>query len=689
MKRHFIPIIIIIILLSTINIVTSLEIQNILYKTNNNTIYVDDSNINGPWDGSLEYPYKTINDGIYNSTDGDTIYVFKGMYNESIVIDKWITLEGEKKNETIIDGMYHEFVILFKENNINLKNFTIKNSGGYKDNAGIKVNSNKNIISDCSIYRTKTGLYINEFDHNEVTNCTIHTNGEGIFLKSSDFNVIADCYFTHNAIGINIQISERNLISNCFLHTNGLGIYINSSSNNEFIHCAISDNNDNQGGIFFTGCTNLDFINCNILHNGIGLKISNSRGINIKNCNIIWNTHCGIRANDSQNIVVKNCEIANNFRYAIKSVDGNCKIIYNNIYENYVYGIKPQSSFCDARYNWWGFISGPAYTSFGLADRIARFGGKIRYFPWLLKYQPNAGTDWEIDDLFSTIELPDDIHKTIEIPGLDTDNDGAPDSWEIKWGYNPNVWDDHINLDPDEDALNNLEECYTDDFGSSPFHKDIFLEFDWTNTSEEGENNKPPSDQIELMRSAFEKNDITLHIDDGNLGGGEEIPSKPYFTYDEIRDIYWNYFLHNNLDNQRKGIFHYGFICDRGPAGGFSIVGWDHLDYFGISGSLLKEGFPRYDRGRLITTASMHETGHTLGLFVDDFGGIDNLESGYPFDINFWRFRNYKSCMSYRYTWDIMDYSDGTHGKVDFDDWDNLDLSFFKNSHFEWPKEPV
>ena len=208
MKRHLISIIIIMLLLSSINNVTSLKVKNISNVSENNTIYVDDSNINGPWDGSLKHPYKTINDGIYNSTNGDKIYVFNGTYNESIVIDKWINLEGENKNETIIDGMYHEFVILLIEDNINFKQFTIKNSGGYKDNTGIKVNSNKNIISDCSIYRTRTGIYINNSNHNEVTNCSFHTNGEGIFLKSSDFNDIENCKFCHNAIGIHIQTSD-------------------------------------------------------------------------------------------------------------------------------------------------------------------------------------------------------------------------------------------------------------------------------------------------------------------------------------------------------------------------------------------------------------------------------------------------------------------------------------------------
>jgi hypothetical protein len=190
-----------------------------------------------------------------------------------------------------------------------------------------------------------------------------------------------------------------------------------------------------------------------------------------------------------------------------------------------------------------------------------------------------------------------------------------------------------------------------------------------------------------LVRESFENKNITIHIDEGSLGGGGEIPAPSVMEYEDIEDAYWDYFLNNDLDNPRKGIFHYGLIFDSGPGAGFSIVGWDQLDSFVICGQLLQEGFPRISRGKLIVASSMHELGHTLGLFVDDFGGIDNMASAIPTYIDYYLYRNYKSIMSYRYTYIYMDYSDGSHGRVDFDDWGNLDFTFFRNSHFEWPKD--
>jgi pectin methylesterase-like acyl-CoA thioesterase len=111
------------------------------YNTND-TIYVDDDNTEGPWDGTQEHPYQYIQDGIDVASDGDTIFVYDGTYHEMIVIDKSITLQGEDKTSTSIDGcegeLLKEDVVCIKANRVNMSGFTIKNSAqGYSYEAGI------------------------------------------------------------------------------------------------------------------------------------------------------------------------------------------------------------------------------------------------------------------------------------------------------------------------------------------------------------------------------------------------------------------------------------------------------------------------------------------------------------------------------------------------------------------------
>jgi hypothetical protein len=243
-----------------------------------------------------------------------------------------------------------------------------------------------------------------------------------------------------------------------------------------------------------------------------------------------------------------------------------------------------------------------------------------------------------------------------------------------------------VHLDPDGDAITNIYECYAYDLGADPFRKDVFLEFDWMPGLEPGITNQPPQDILSEIIQRFEEHNISLHIDVGGQNGdGGEIPLVDEFTFDALRDLYWEYFLNNDLRNPRKNIYHYGLICNTGPGNGFAFVGWGHLNAFCISANVLQENNARGERGHLISSGSMHEMGHNLGLFVDDCGGNDNTAATRPWYKEFYEYWNYKSIMNYRYTYAILDYSDGQNGRNDYDDWGNLQFDFFLNTAFDLP----
>jgi parallel beta-helix repeat protein len=684
-KKSVTLLITILFLLTNLSMITTAS--NSIQTTNKDTIYVDDDNTDGPWYGTLEYPYQHIGDAIENAAEGDTIYVFNGTYYENLLVDKTLLITGENKNTTIIDGMYNEFVIKIIKDAVTIKNFTIRNSGGYKNNAGVKIDAKDNLIIQCIFYRTKTGIYQNTTGNNEINDCTFYTNGEGIYLRSSFESIIKDCRFAHNSIGIHIEHSNQIKITNCYAHTNGIGLFFKNSSYVEISQCAVYNNNDNQGGIFLNFCSNFNILNCNIYHNGFGIKTSHCANINFSYSDFFWNTHSSMQLEQSVNdIVIDHCEFSDNFRFALLFRGSNIIISDSNIHDS-LFGIQSEYSQVTAKHNYWGSPFGPALFDRETKDRIFFKFGYIKFFPWHIRKVADAGTNWEIDyDLFPG-EVNTSRYVEIELSGTDSDGDGVPNWWEDKWGYDSYSWDDHKHLDPDEDGLNNIEECYADVWDSNPFHKDVFLEFDWVKPQNPNASNKPSYSSICKIKSAFKRHNITLHVDAGKLGGGEEIPPTSNFSYADLRDLYWDYFLHNDLNNPRKGIFHYCLVCDYGAGPGFSFIGWDHLDSFEISAQMLHESFPRYSRDHVIISGAFHEFGHTFGLFVDDHGGNDNRVATKIFTLQWWKYLNYKSIMNYWYTYRILDYSDGSHGKGDFDDWGNLDFSFFKNTHFEWPKE--
>jgi hypothetical protein len=278
--------------------------------------------------------------------------------------------------------------------------------------------------------------------------------------------------------------------------------------------------------------------------------------------------------------------------------------------------------------------------------------------------------------------------------GRDDDGDGVPIEWEFRWGtfidydyheqtwrfewiYDPFVWEDHSNLDPDNDGLNNVEEYLTSQWGSDPFRRDIFVELDQMEAGPNGEQASVfPELGKELLRDAFDKYNIYLHLDDGSMGGGESIPFDNETPREELVTLYQNYFIHGDSNNWRKGVFHYGLLVYDATYAGY-VFGVDD-NYWGayqISSNRVDKR--SHGAGKAIGYASvyMHELGHTLDIRIP--GGHDE-NSGFPWNINWWKWRPYKSCMNYGYTYLLVDYSDGSRGRNDHNDWGTLDLPGFQ-----------
>ncbi len=109
--------------------------------------------------------FSTIQDGIDTAHSGDTIFVYNGTYSENIVIDKKITLLGENRNTTIIDGRGSGNVIKINADHVTIQGFTIRHSGLIFPNAGINCSSNYNIIAENLLVNNLYGItlyyYIN------------------------------------------------------------------------------------------------------------------------------------------------------------------------------------------------------------------------------------------------------------------------------------------------------------------------------------------------------------------------------------------------------------------------------------------------------------------------------------------------------------------------------------------------
>ncbi len=221
----------------------------------------------------------------------------------------------------------------------------------------------------------------------------------------------------------------------------------------------------------------------------------------------------------------------------------------------------------------------------------------------------------------------------------DTDGDALLDRWEVG-GYD----DNHDGLiDVDLPA-----------FGAKMFHQDIFVECDYMVAADH--THRPLEQAIATAVNAFAQAPVTspdglggirLHVDTGNLGGGEALPHDDDLNPagDEFNGIRSDHFAH-----ARENLFHYcvfGHNYDSTTSSGksFDIPSDSFIVTLGSFANQV---------GTVINQSAvfMHELGHNLGLFHGGFEDQNNKP-------------NYLSVMNYSYGTEGIIFN-GTASRVDY-----------------------
>ncbi len=164
--------------------------------------------------------YSTIQSAIDYSKPGDTIFIYSGLYNENISINKSkITLKGENKNTTIIDGNQYWYTIKI-ENNI--------------DNRINKINIFDITVQNASYY----GIYIRFSDEINILNSIIQNNNYcGIYIEYSDYSIYEFNKIINNTWwDFYIEFSAFCKIRYNHIIYGRTGIRTESCNNNEFAY---------------------------------------------------------------------------------------------------------------------------------------------------------------------------------------------------------------------------------------------------------------------------------------------------------------------------------------------------------------------------------------------------------------------------------------------------------------------
>lgn len=298
--------------------------------------------------GMIRVPadYPTIQEAINAAAPESIILVSDGVYYEHLVVNKTLTLIGQDKATTIIDGngigsRFEDSVVYVTANGVIINGFTIRNSGGdgyWSYVAGIGLASNGS----------------------EITGNIIIENNRGIIGGGN--TIISDNIIQNNNYGIyhGIYGGRNNVISsNTISDNHHIGVWFEGLSGND--SNIITDNiiSNNQGGISLCGFIIIGGSTLNTRHNVLqcssevpppplsnnaisgnritgneyGITIAWSGGNTIRN-NVITHNHYGVNFDEASNNTLISNTISNNNLGIDLAYSNNNTIYHNNFVEN-------------------------------------------------------------------------------------------------------------------------------------------------------------------------------------------------------------------------------------------------------------------------------------------------------------------------------------------------------------------
>ncbi len=177
--------------------------------------------------------FSRIQDAIDAAQPGDTIYVLSGVYYENLLVSKSVSIFGENRSTTIVDGSNGGTVVRVMSNETVVKGLMIRNG---KNGVSVSESRNCTIEDNTVIDNTDRGILISRSENCIVRNNNVYgsRSGYGINVNASNHVLVENNGATNNfwdGIGL-LNSANCTLRGNTVSHNEVFGIWIDSSSNN-------------------------------------------------------------------------------------------------------------------------------------------------------------------------------------------------------------------------------------------------------------------------------------------------------------------------------------------------------------------------------------------------------------------------------------------------------------------------
>lgn len=340
-------------------------------------VYVDDD-FNASTTGWQVDHFDSVQDAVDGVSAGGTVVIYAGVYYEHVVINKTITVMGENRDTTIIDGGGSGDTVTATAyaENLEMRGLTVRNCSTTWPNACLKVVSSSVTIEECAFESQSdsgsVGIYFDGSSYSTVENCTFAYGWEGItFRDFSHNNTVSWCTFTDTTYGISVVESNDTAVSGCTFSNNPRGgVLLGYARGNHISHCQFT--NDDWYGIGISYAHDNTVVNNQFYENDKGVYLEFSTGNSITRCVFTNNSYGVYIRDDSDN----NTLYHNNFITNTHQAYDECTNTWNNTYPS---GGNYWSDFDEPSDGAWDNHSGPNQDEAG-SDGIVDGGSLNPYY---------------------------------------------------------------------------------------------------------------------------------------------------------------------------------------------------------------------------------------------------------------------------------------------------------------------
>jgi len=327
--------------------------------------------------------YSAIQEAINSpeTLDGHEIFVASGIYYEPVTVNKSLSLIGEDRSTTIIDGSGKDKVVYVTADNVEVKNFTIRKGtfGLWLDNSynskiigntlqdgsyGIRLYHSRNseVIGN-NVYRyTWFGVEIEASGNSTLRDNSMVENKYNFGVTGNslfDFINDIDVSNTVNAKPIHYLINQQNITIDAFTFQKIGYLGLVNSTNIKVKNLNVQNN---QQGILFAFTIDSSINNVSAKNNWDGIYVAHSSNISANENNANKNFDYGIKFFNSSRSIASGNNVDNNgwagiglFKSSNSTIDGNeanfnyynLHIVYTNnsvIARNNAIAVKPAYS---------------------------------------------------------------------------------------------------------------------------------------------------------------------------------------------------------------------------------------------------------------------------------------------------------------------------------------------------------